>query len=135
MKPTVARALCASLFLTGVAFATPSSAQGQPGSKAAGPGYEMAPEIQRFRMMAGIMGDMSQQMARMQQEMAKGELAPGMRKQMSRQLEQMSGMMKRMSGLIDRPSMKDEEAQKQLADMRKRMDAMRKDPPMGPAKK
>jgi hypothetical protein len=116
-------------FVLAMAAAGPSAlAQGMSGNmgagRATGPGYEVTAEMQRYREMAGVMRDMSQQMNRMQESMAKGEMSPERRARMQQQLKAMSELMTRMAGLADRPSMNDPETRKQTGEMRQQMDNM-----------
>jgi len=116
-------------FVLAMAAAGPSAlAQGVSGNmgagRATGPGYEVTAEMQRYREMAGVMRDMSQQMNRMQESMAKGEMSPERRARMQQQLKAMSELMTRMAGLADRPSMNDPETRKQTGEMRQQMDNM-----------
>lgn len=107
---------------------TPALAQGMSGKmesgRTTGPGYEVTAEMQRYREMAPLMRDMSQQMNKMQDEMGKGGMSSEQQKRMQMQLRDMSDMMKQMSGLADRPSMNDPETRKQVGEMRKKMDRM-----------
>jgi hypothetical protein len=114
-------------------------AQESKGSASTGrPGYEQSQELNRYKKMAEIMHEMTQEMSRMREQMAKGDMTADTHKQMSQRMKQMSRMMRRMSGLLDRPAMKgkdDLEMNRQMEEMRKQMDAMKADAPIAPAKK
>jgi hypothetical protein len=129
MKPTLPIAITFALALAAPAPSAP--AQGMPGKADAGrmtgPGYEISPELQRYREMAGLMRDMSQLMSKMQERMAKGEMSPEAQKRMQRQLQEMSDMMRRLAGLADRPTMGDPETRKQTEEMRRQMDSTMRD--------
>lgn len=128
MKRTITFAIPLALALAASAPGSPALAQGMSGNMGAGrmtgPGYEVTAEMQRFREMAGLMRDMSQQMNRMQESMAKGAMSPERQKRMQQQLKEMSDMMTGMAGLADRPSMNDPETRKQTDEMRQRMGSM-----------
>ena len=133
MKRIVTIAVPFVLLLAASASVPSALAQGMPGkmdaARMTGPGYEATAEMQRYREMAGLMRDMSQQMNRMQEAMAKGDMSPGRRTRMQQQLKEMSEMMMRMAGLADRPSMNDPETKKQTDEMRRQMDALMRSKP------
>jgi hypothetical protein len=128
VKRIIAKAIPVAMLLAGSAFGSSALAQGMRGktdaARTAGPGYEVTEEMRRYRGMAGVMRDMSQQMNRMQERMAQSDMSPEMRKRMKQQLKEMSDLMGRMAGLADRPSMSDPEMRKHTEEMRKQMDAM-----------
>ena len=128
MKRRINVAVLLSLGMAVATLGLPVQAQDMPGKTAAGrttgPAYEVSPEVRRFREMAGLMRDMSQQMNRMQESMANGEMSPESRTRMQQQLKAMSELMRRMSGLADRPSMSDPETKKQTESMRRQMKEM-----------
>jgi len=133
MKPVVTASLRLAFILIAAAAASSALAQGAPGKTGAGgaatPGYEVTSELQRYREMAGVMRDMSQQMSKLQEELAKGEPLPERKKGIKRQLEEMADITKHMSGLLDRPSMKAPEVKKLAAQMREQMDRLMRDQP------
>jgi len=112
----------AAILTVGVAHA----AQPPADTAASSPGYDVTPEMQRYRAMGELMEHMQAEMKTMSQRMAQPKLEPQQRKTMAAQMKRMSSMMRRMSGLIDRPSMQDAEAHKQLDAMRSEMAAMQK---------
>jgi len=128
MNRTITFAIPLALVLAASAPGSAALAQSMSGNmgagRMAGPGYEVTAEMQRFREMAGLMRDMSQQMNRMQESMAKGAMSPERQKRMQQQLKEMSDMMTGMAGLADRPSMNDPETRKQTDEMRQRMGGM-----------
>ena len=128
MKRIITIAIPFALALAAPASGPSALAQGMSGkmgpSRTTGPGYEASAEMQRYREVAGLMRDMSQQMNKLQEGMVKGEMSPERRKRMQEQLKEMSDMMARMSGLADRPAMNDPETRKQTGEMRKQMDNM-----------
>lgn len=71
-----------------------------------------------------MMKDMTGEMSAMTEQMSQGALTPEQRKQVAQRMALMSAMMRRMSGLEGRPAMKEAEWQKQMDQMRKRMDEM-----------
>jgi len=89
---------------------------------------------QHHRMQYQMMKDMTQEMTRMTEQMSLGELTPDQRKQMAGRMTFMSTMMRRMSGLSARPAMREPEWQKQMGEMRKKMDDMMGNTGMAPAK-
>jgi hypothetical protein len=116
---------CALALLISGPSAMAQDMSGKPqAGRTTGPGYEVTAEMQRYREMASVMRDMSQQLDKMQGDMKKNEMSPDARNRMQQRLSEMSEMMRRMSGLADRPSMNDPENQKQIREMRKQMDTM-----------
>lgn len=139
MKRIIAIAIPFALALAASVSGPSALAQGMSGSMGGGsmmgggnmgggsmgsPGYEVTAEMQRYREMAGLMRDMSQQMDKIQQGMAQGEMSPQRQQRMRQQLSEMSEIMYRMSGLADRPSMNDPEIRRQTEQMRRQMDNM-----------
>ena len=115
------------LFLTAILSAGVGHAAQAPADTAASsPGYEVTPEMQRYREMGEFMDNMQVEMKKMSQSMAQPNLGPQQRKTMASQMKHMSSIMRRMSGLIDRPSMRGAEAGKELEAMRSEMAAMQK---------
>ena len=115
------------LFLTAIlAVGVAHAAQPPADAAASSPGFEVTPEMQRYREMGEFMEQMQGEMQKMSQRMAQPELGPQQRKTMASQMKRMSSMMRRMSGLIDRPSMRDAEARKEIDAMRSDMTAMQK---------
>jgi len=115
------------LFLTAIlAVGVAHAAQPPADAAASSPGFEVTPEIQRYREMGELMENMQAEMKYMSERMEKPELGPQQRKTMASQMKRMSSMMRRMSGLIDRPSMRGAEARKQIDAMRSEMTAMQK---------
>ena len=126
LKPLVASALAACLLLP---IASPAQPQSAPAAQA-------SPELRRHHDMGALMDDMAQQLTVMREQMAKGGMTAASEKEMSAKMKRLSELMSRMSGLMDRPTMKEPEAAKQLAQMRKQMDELKQGHPMpaGPAK-
>jgi cell pole-organizing protein PopZ len=90
------------------------------------PGYEASPQLQRHHRMAELMERMQAQMEAMAKKMEAAELTSQERKSMSEDMTRMASIMRRMSGLTDRPSMRDEDARRQLDAMSKEMSSMQK---------
>ena len=128
MKRIITIALPFALALATSVSGPSALAQGAPGkmdtARTTGPGYEVTAEMQRYREVAGLMRDMSQQMNKLQEAMGKSEMSPERRKRMQQQLKEMSGLMTGMAGLADRPAMNDPQVTKQTEVMRKQMDNM-----------
>lgn len=129
MMKKAATSMTAVVLCLGLLSAVPASAQPSKGAPA-------QTNVSRHHQMAGeMMKDMSQEMNKMTEEMSRGEPSPDQKKQMSRRMEGMSKMMHRMSGLLSRPAMKEADMQKQMEQMRRRMDDIKRDPAMkAPAK-
>ena len=128
MKRTITFAISLALVLAASAPGSMALAHGMSGNMGAGrmtgPGYEVTAEMQRFREMAGLMRDMSQQMNKDAGEHGERRNVAREPKRMQQQLMEMSDMMTGMAGLADRPSMNDPELKKQTDEMRQRMGSM-----------
>ncbi len=126
MRSAAATAI-SSLFLACSLFVPQiSQAQTAPAAKPAqtGPAGEASPEMQRYRDMQNLMQDMAKSMSAMNDQMTKGAPDAQSRKDMSAKMKAMSRVMTRMSGLLDRPTMKDAQANREIAQMKKQMQAM-----------
>ena len=122
MKTTFTRTAATALFALGLAIALPILAQSGGGvmdGKKGGPGPGM-------QQMSGMMHDMSNQMMGMSGDMGKGGMSAVQQKQMSERMRTMSTMMDQMSGMMGKGMMMDADMQKQMHDMRGRMDGMMK---------
>jgi Asp-tRNA(Asn)/Glu-tRNA(Gln) amidotransferase C subunit len=124
------RGFWTSALLAGLALATTSYAQmgqGMMGGRGGpGPGSQQ---------MSRMMHDMSGEMTEMSDAMAKGTMTPEAQKRMAEQMKEMAGIMERMSGMMGRGMMMNPETQKQMDQMRMRMDEMMKEPAGAPRKK
>ena len=114
----------AILASAGMFLASPTGAQIPAGTA---PQSTMNPHHQRID---DIMKDMTQVTGNMAERMSHGPLTSEQTKQMARQMERMSKMMRMMSGLESRPAMKNAESQRQMGQMRKKMDEMMRDMPI-----
>ena len=114
--------MVASVLTIGVAPAAEPPAAAATG----GAGYEVRPEMRRYREMGELMEQMQTEMKTMSQTMAQPDSSPQERKATAAEMKRMSLAMNRMSGLIDRPSMGDAEARKQMDSMHSDMAAMQK---------
>lgn len=132
MRHLMFRAVSITLLAAGLSLSPLLNAQTgkAPSAERAESGAEASPLMRRHHDMAALMQDMTREMGSMQGQMDKAEIAPEMRKEMSRKMKGMADLMRKMSGLIDRPTMKDAEADRQLGEMRKQMNEMSKTPSM-----
>jgi hypothetical protein len=122
MKLTFAKSTMATLLALGFAMAQPALAQtggGMMGGKKGGAGPGM-------QQMSGMMHDMSDQMMGMSGDMSKGSMSAAQQKQMGERMRTMATMMDQMSGMMGKGMMMDADMQKQMQDMRGRMDGMMK---------
>jgi len=117
-------ALLAGLVSGGASYA--QMGQGMMGGGAPGPGAQQ---------MSGMMHDLSKEMTEMSDLMAKGNMPADMQKLMGQQMKEMAGMMDRMSGMMGQGMMMNPDTQKQMDQMRMRMDEMMKEPAGAPTKK
>ena len=113
----------------GILFLLPTGAQPSIGP------ISQAPVSQHHQMIYQTMRDMTQQMSAMTDQMSHGELTPDQRKQMAGRMGLMSMMMRRLSGLAARPAIKHADLQRQVDEMRKKMDSMMADSKMNPSSK
>jgi hypothetical protein len=103
----------------------PSGAQTSTPDKAyRGTGAAASPELRRHHDMQPLMDEMAAQLVRMRDQMAKGDMTPAAEREMAAQMQELSGLMRRMAGLIDRPTMQSPERERQLAEMRRQLDAL-----------
>ena len=124
---TPARGLGPAAFIVVALLSTAALAQHAGPVTPTGPASEASPMFQRYHAMAGVMKQMTDEMARMQGDMANADkMTPEGRTRMAADMKRMAKMMRRMSGLADRPSMSDPQAKKEFDDMRREMDAMSK---------
>jgi hypothetical protein len=120
--------LVAPAFVASLAFplASPAQPAGQDRPQPSSPGAQASPELRRHHAMRGVMDDMAQEIAAMREQMAKETMTPESQREMAAQMKRLSEVMRRMSGLMDRPTMKEPALAKQLDQMQKQMEELKK---------
>jgi len=128
MRRSYLEFLIAPVLVASLAFplASPAQPAGQDRPQQSGPGAQASPELRRHHAMRGVMADTAQEIAAMQEQMAKDTMTPESQREMAARMKRLSEVMRRMSGLMDRPTMKEPEMAKQLDQMRKQMEALKK---------
>ncbi|MHB1322111.1 MAG: hypothetical protein ACYCY0_11210 [Acidithiobacillus ferrivorans] len=135
MKYSVLGKVGALLLIAGTAFVVPAYAESHTGQ-----GRHEGSEMMGGKGEAGaqqmseLMNEMSSVMKDMSGMIESGSLSPATMKKMSSQMKQMGGMMNHMSGMMHKGMTMNAGTQKEMGQMRKQIEHMRKDMPASPAK-